>query len=218
VDLGGIRPHLEKERRCIDPRGELEIVSGFGRKLHDEPAILLGSMALFQTVLVACGEDGKPLKAAGMGLPWRGHREEALSFSEGLAPFRTGAYEVHDDYIDGAWHGFYYKGGKWGYLARDGKVAIPAQFDAVKAFAEGLAAVAVGTQFRTPNPKGGMDVGTSLKYGYIDRSGKMVIEAKFDNACAFCAGIARVEIGDDWNNRKIGYIDKTGKYVWEPTK
>jgi len=50
------------------------------------------------------------------------------------------------------------------------------------------------------------------KYGYIDKTGKIVIEPKFDNAWSFSEGLARVKIDD-----KDGYIDKTGKYVWEPT-
>jgi hypothetical protein len=47
------------------------------------------------------------------------------------------------------------------------------------------------------------------KTGYIDRSGKFVIEPKFDFASEFKNGLAKVRQGKIW-----GYIDRTGKYVW----
>jgi len=51
------------------------------------------------------------------------------------------------------------------------------------------------------------------KWGYIDTTGKIVINPQFDEAWWFSEGLARIKIGDRW-----GYIDKTGKYVWEPTE
>jgi hypothetical protein len=51
----------------------------------------------------------------------------------------------------------------------------------------------------------------SGKYGYIDRSGKYLINPQFDIAEDFHEGLAQVESGN-----KRGYIDKTGKYVWNP--
>ncbi len=84
------------------------------------------------------------------------------------------------------------------------------------------------------------------EWGYIDKTGKIVIEPKFDTAGGFFEGLALVEIDDkhgyidktgkiviepkfdfSWGfseglarveiDDKRGYIDKTGKYVWEPT-
>jgi DNA-binding transcriptional regulator/RsmH inhibitor MraZ len=46
------------------------------------------------------------------------------------------------------------------------------------------------------------------KYGYIDRTGKIVIPAKFEYAGYFSEGLAIVAIGG-----KYGYIDRTGKIV-----
>ena len=57
------------------------------------------------------------------------------------------------------------------------------------------------------------DVKVENKWGYIDRTGKMVISPQFDDADSFEGGLAKVKIGDEF-----GYIDKTGKYVWTPTK
>jgi len=46
------------------------------------------------------------------------------------------------------------------------------------------------------------------KYGYINKSGNLVIAAKFDEAHSFKDGIARVRLG-----RKFGFIDKAGSYA-----
>jgi len=53
-------------------------------------------------------------------------------------------------------------GGKFGYIDRDGKMAVNPQFDEASRFALGLAAVTVGS-----------------KSGYIDESGKLVINPQF---------------------------------------
>ena len=174
-----------------------------------------------KTVCVVQGPAGKPLAAEGMGIPWRGHKEEAREFHEGLAPFRVGAHEVHRNFEGEAWrlHGFYYEGGKWGFIDKTGKVVIPPQFDGTMVFTEGLAAVVIRTETRTPNPNGGEDIRTISKWGYINPTGEMVIQPQFDSAGTFKNGLAQVTIeGDSWQDRKIGYIDKTGKYVWEPRK
>jgi len=52
-----------------------------------------------------------------------------------------------------------------------------------------------------------------LKWGYINKDGKFVIEPRFDLAGQFTEGFAKVAIGD-----KLGYIDKQGRYIWKPTR
>lgn len=49
------------------------------------------------------------------------------------------------------------------------------------------------------------------KFGFIDKTGKTVIEPQFDGAESFSEGLAVVRVG-----KKSGYIDKTGKIVIEP--
>jgi len=49
------------------------------------------------------------------------------------------------------------------------------------------------------------------KWGYIDKTGKIVIDPQFDGAYNFSEGLAAVKVGDKW-----GYIDKTGKIVIDP--
>lgn len=49
------------------------------------------------------------------------------------------------------------------------------------------------------------------KYGFIDKTGRFVIEPEYDLAWPFSEGLASVLIGKRW-----GYIDKTGKVVIQP--
>ncbi|EAK9856530.1 WG repeat-containing protein [Campylobacter lari] len=51
---------------------------------------------------------------------------------------------------------------------------------------------------------------TKTKYGFIDKQGNLVIEAKYDNAWGFSEGLARVEL-----NGKYGFVDKQGNLVIE---
>ncbi len=49
------------------------------------------------------------------------------------------------------------------------------------------------------------------KYGYVDGTGRMVIEPRFDLASEFFGGLAAVMVGEKW-----GYIDRTGKIAIAP--
>src|SRR5918992_497795 len=48
------------------------------------------------------------------------------------------------------------------------------------------------------------------RWGYIDRSGKIVVETKFENAEEFSEGLGAVKVDGRW-----GFIDSTGKLVIE---
>ena len=50
------------------------------------------------------------------------------------------------------------------------------------------------------------------KYGFKDSTGKVVVEAKYDDVYDFSKGLAKVFIGD-WNNGKWGFINKEGKEI-----
>ena len=82
---------------------------------------------------------------------------------------------------------------KWGYIDRQGHVAIAPQYTAASGFSEGLAAVEVNN-----------------KYGFIDRYGKMVIKPKYDFALAFTEGVAACSIGGGYH-----IIDRNGKVLAE---
>jgi len=55
-------------------------------------------------------------------------------------------------------------------------------------------------------------VRTGGRWGFIDKSGKIVINPQFDEAMAFTDGLARVKVG-----HKTGYINASGKYIWNPS-
>lgn len=99
---------------------------------------------------------------------------------------------------------------KWGFIDKTGKLVIPFKFDDVgsdnyggfedpnlycslpkpfRNFSQGLCAVRIGD-----------------KWGYIDKTGTVVIPAQYDSAGVFSEGLACVRKG-----KKVGYIDKSGK-------
>lgn len=53
------------------------------------------------------------------------------------------------------------------------------------------------------------------KWGYVDRTGKMVIEPRFDDVGKFSEGLAPFSVGL-FDKAKWGFIDKTGSVVIEP--
>ena len=83
------------------------------------------------------------------------------------------------------------KNGKWGFLSSDRKEVVPAIYDSVGSFHEGLA-----------------DVSIDGKFGFVDTAGKVVIKPIFDNVYGFYAGIAKVV-----NHGRYGLINKTGKMI-----
>ena len=81
----------------------------------------------------------------------------------------------------------------WGFKDSNGKIIIPAQFDEVGKFKEGL--------IRVCNEEG---------YGYLDKEGGVAIPLKFSYATEFEKGTALVEE----ENLGISYfIDKTGRKI-----
>lgn len=83
------------------------------------------------------------------------------------------------------------KNGKWGFLSSDRKEVVPAIYDSVGSFHEGLA-----------------DVSIDGKFGFVDTTGNVVIKLKFDNVYGFHSGIAKVV-----NQGRYGLINKKGKMI-----
>lgn len=100
----------------------------------------------------------------------------AHAFSEGL-----GLVAEHDQYETGA----------YGFVDRDGKVAIPLRLERAGIFLNG----------RAPASQ-------KERWGYIDPSGKWLLEPRFEEAGYFIKGRALVTLKE-----KLGLIDETGKLV-----
>jgi len=64
---------------------------------------------------------------------------------------------------------------------------------------------------RRAAPPGMARVKLSGKWGYIDRTGRIVINPQFEEAGDFSEGLARVKTGGKW-----GYIDRTGRFLINP--
>jgi hypothetical protein len=102
---------------------------------------------------------------------------------------------------------------KWGFINADDDVAIPLQYDAVRNYEEGMAAVNKGA---TVNSFGMMQGG---KWGFANAAGKEMIALKYDDAGDFSEGLAPVNIGGKPDaiglitGGKWEFVDKTGKEV-----
>ncbi len=92
----------------------------------------------------------------------------------------------------------------WGFVDRQGRLAIPPLFnDVPEGFSEGLAVV------RMENER-------PYRSGYIDSSGGFAIDTLYDAAGPFHEGLAPVGRGD-WRGNRFhgawGYVDTTGRLV-----
>lgn len=112
------------------------------------------------------------------------------------------------------------KDNKWGFIDINGQLVIPAQFDSARDFSEGLAGVCIGPcEFVKNNPKEefSMDRTFQGKYGFIDASGKMVINPRFSVAGNFHRGLAYASTaGYKLSGNKAlqyGYINKQGTFA-----
>ncbi len=137
--------------------------------------------------------------------------DNADNFSEGLAVVTVGCYD--------------------GYIDKSGKFVIPPRFETAGKFSGGLAAVAPEGDIPWSHKfeiKGksyamcGAGLGSNAPQGYIDKTGRMVIEPKFGRGFPFSNGIAMVSFDEPPDVLlaigKRGYIDRTGNYIWQPTK
>lgn len=61
-----------------------------------------------------------------------------------------------------------------------------------------------------------MSNAVTMKWGYIDKPGNVIISPEYLYAFEFCDGIACVAIGTSETNRKFGYIDSSGRTIVSP--
>ena len=128
---------------------------------------------------------------------------------------------------------------RYGFIDKSGAFAIEPHFSLAWQFSEGLARVQDNADrvqahpmafidrtgnvlFRVPDgqwagefSEGLVNVqtgsGAQEKWGYVDRTGKWVIEPRFQRAEPFYKGLAKVFV-----DNKAAYIDHAGRYVWGP--
>lgn len=128
---------------------------------------------------------------------------------------------------------------QYGYINKKGEWVIEPQFDMSLGFHEGVATVkernADGSVTFGIIDKTGKKMAQHMNYnfvgifreglaafetkdftwGYIDKSGKEVIPAKYASLKFFVNGLARIETGSLFTKLKIAYINKKGQIVWK---
>jgi hypothetical protein len=50
------------------------------------------------------------------------------------------------------------------------------------------------------------------RWGFVDKTGNLIINPQFDEAASFTNGLARVKTGG-----RFGYVAPSGKFVYSPT-
>lgn len=114
--------------------------------------------------------------------------------------------------------------GKVGYIDHSGKFAIPPQFLDGESFTNGMARVIVEgpcayfkTEFACPDfgtlPKGTKQDAKlpACKYTFIDKSGRIITNQRYEDTRNFAEGLAPVRVGNFW-----GYIDEQGTMLILP--
>lgn len=148
--------------------------------------------------------------------------QQASSFSEGLAGVQLE--------------------GRWGFIDKTAQIRIEPRYDVVNSFSEGVAVVVKDNEVLLINRTGQTILSRSMdelqlniyenarfseglidaydcakaKTGFMDKTGKFVIEPKFDEAGPFSEGLARVTVVED-GEEKLGFIDHSGQFVIPPT-
>ena len=147
-------------------------------------------------------------------------------FSEGMAMFYTFTADKS------AYNGVDESSFRYGYICKNGEEVIPAQYKEASDFHDGLALVEdlngkqmfinksgekiaeIDSEYRC---EGGINNGLALvsqnsgyvSYGYIDKTGKVVIPLKYSGARPFSEGLAYVS-----NDSFEGFIDTKGNEVF----
>ena len=139
--------------------------------------------------------------------------DAALPFKDGLA--KVGLVDEELPEIDSR------PNIKWGYIDENANVVVELRYFAINEFHEGLAAVAVIDNEKPPYRVYRRFDLANVKWGFVDKTGKVVIAPNFSNAGDFSEGFAAVNaiVKSDFTcetPRNYGYIDKTGAFVIRP--
>ena len=116
-------------------------------------------------------------------------------------------------------------GDKWGYIDKSGMMAIDPKFAEAELFSDDVAVVrsvedSEASKEEERYPEGPNIISMKAgKFGVVDRNGRMILPAEFVQLGNFSAGLAWVNLGQDYlvhgDTDKWGYINKAGKFVWK---
>ncbi len=181
---------------------EMFKIQRFGKKQLDE----------IKKIILPLGVDFRPMEEV------QKQSEPSKKQSDSSSPSKTPGEP--EEWIK------FTKNGKWGFKDLTNKEIIPAVYDEVFYFHEGLACFENQGEFGYINTKneivikpkyecamsfseGLASVTLDGKCGYIDKSGKLIIDYAYDAATAFCNGFARVKSDGKW-----GVINTLGEVNW----
>jgi hypothetical protein len=122
--------------------------------------------------------------------------------------------------------------GKYGFINLEGELIIPAKYDSVTDFNQGLAAVRIDTSFYIIDALGNEERITERniksidrfsegfaayclstnKWGFLDKNGSVKIPPRYLSVGFFKRGVTYVEV----TNGTFGYVDTTGTWVIWP--
>jgi hypothetical protein len=217
----------------IDKRGEIVIEPSFG----DESQPFIGGLAMVQAATGKCGYiDHRGRYAIEPIYDWAQPFSEGIALVRVAGKYgyiaRDGKYRVEprydhaESYIEG--HASVAQREDWYILDTNGSIRF-GPFGSVGSFSEGVANVwhqgshALLWSDGTIVPVRGIDWLSeyfsdgliefleSGRCGYLNREGKVVISAAYDEASTFREGLAQVKMRDRW-----GYINTDGAMVIEP--
>lgn len=206
--------------QTIDPEGNYEnirygLINNLGETLI--PFEFTGISSLDEGILQVdkyvtqdnCGCSGKTLyglyTVAGEKLTEAKYTDLGYFF-DGLAPVSN---EEH----------------KWTYVDTKGREITPFKFDQAEVFHDGFARVAIKELKPNEGSEAAAVAATAAAsddvyydseslWGYIDKTGQLVIQPEYIYAGDFYHGLARVWTGELYSEgARIGFIDKTGKMV-----
>ena len=201
----------ERVMAYINTQGKLNIVEG--ASTYSEGVAIVGSP---ENGIKVIDTIGKVVIKLPEEVSWTNRK-----FSDGMATIQLKNCIPYDTC------------GKLGFVNRLGQVVIEPKFRMAEDFHEGLAAVTIGNDewffidktgkeitkqrfhglwgVTTDFSEGLAGVKIGDKWGYINKTGEIVIPPQFEGAKKFSEGLAAVQVGCLW-----GYVDKTGTFIIKP--
>jgi hypothetical protein len=174
----------------IDKTGQWQIKPRFRKDENSFSQIPIGNFSEGMALTQLSGESWRFIDRHGNYCfkrgPWEWVRDTNNVFHEGLASVR-----LESD-----------QGETQGYMDKLGQVKFKG-FSSGSSFAEGLARVTIRKSYSHPH-----------KTGYIDKTGKLVIAAKYDDGKSFSEGLAAVATGYHLPRHFVGkwkFIDRKGR-------